>query len=150
MRFGLPAAWRTEPPFDAEALLEFGHQAHFDPIRYCEALATALVERGGQIFEGSRVETPWPVSTRPGLSLYRLSSADLAGGQEETASVAQNASATTTAPNSAAPTAHHQKKLEKAEAMRSPRPAARLTPNPIPGESATVETRWRRRRHRPT
>jgi glycine/D-amino acid oxidase-like deaminating enzyme/nitrite reductase/ring-hydroxylating ferredoxin subunit len=53
---GLPSALTTEIdlPFAVELALRFDNQAHFHPVRYCAALARAIVAGGGTIFEHTR------------------------------------------------------------------------------------------------
>jgi glycine/D-amino acid oxidase-like deaminating enzyme/nitrite reductase/ring-hydroxylating ferredoxin subunit len=56
-RLGLPAslAPQVDAPFPALLGLRFDDQAHFHPTRYTTALARAVVDGGGHVFEGSRV-----------------------------------------------------------------------------------------------
>jgi glycine/D-amino acid oxidase-like deaminating enzyme/nitrite reductase/ring-hydroxylating ferredoxin subunit len=53
---GLPAEWvaATDLPVPGTGALRFNRQAHFHPVRYCDALARDLVERGGTVFESTR------------------------------------------------------------------------------------------------
>ena len=41
-------------PFHTGPALRFRGQAQFNPARYLVGLATAVIDRGGQIFEASR------------------------------------------------------------------------------------------------
>jgi glycine/D-amino acid oxidase-like deaminating enzyme/nitrite reductase/ring-hydroxylating ferredoxin subunit len=50
-RLSVPA----ELSFDVAGALEFGDQAYFHPIRYCDALAREFIRIGGRVFEGSRI-----------------------------------------------------------------------------------------------
>lgn len=57
-RLGLPSRLSpgVEVPFAVTGALEFTDQAYFHPVRYCHVLARSLLEAGGRIFEGSRIE----------------------------------------------------------------------------------------------
>jgi glycine/D-amino acid oxidase-like deaminating enzyme/nitrite reductase/ring-hydroxylating ferredoxin subunit len=55
-QLGLPASLRTDAellPEGALTAVRFDRQAHFHPVRYCDALATAFVAAGGTISEGT-------------------------------------------------------------------------------------------------
>lgn len=54
---GLPVAFtnETELPYAVAAAIRMDDQAQFHPRRYCLGLAAALVGRGGEIFENTRV-----------------------------------------------------------------------------------------------
>ncbi|HJQ95822.1 MAG TPA: FAD-dependent oxidoreductase [Acidimicrobiia bacterium] len=56
-RLGLPSRLSVpaELPFDVAGALEFGDQAYFHPVRYCDALAREFTRIGGRVFEGSRI-----------------------------------------------------------------------------------------------
>jgi glycine/D-amino acid oxidase-like deaminating enzyme/nitrite reductase/ring-hydroxylating ferredoxin subunit len=56
-RLGLPASFTntTELPFDVKGAVRFDDQAQFHPRRYALGLAAAVVERGGRLFEATRV-----------------------------------------------------------------------------------------------
>lgn len=53
---GLPAEWvvATDLPVPGTGALRFNRQAHFHPVRYCDALARHLVDGGGTVFESTR------------------------------------------------------------------------------------------------
>ena len=53
---GLPAQMvpATEVPFPSMGALRFSDQAHFHPVRYCDALAERVRAGGGQVFESTR------------------------------------------------------------------------------------------------
>ena len=54
---GLPAEFVTDTglPWPVEAAVRLGDQAQFHPRRYCQGLARAVVEAGGEVFEHTRV-----------------------------------------------------------------------------------------------
>lgn len=54
---GLPSALTTETelPFPVELALAFAGQALIHPVAFCDALAGALADAGGEVFENSRV-----------------------------------------------------------------------------------------------
>ncbi len=56
-RAGLPASFTTDVdlPYPVEGAVRVDDQAQFHPRRYCLALAAALVDRGGAVYEKSRV-----------------------------------------------------------------------------------------------
>ena len=57
-RLGLPSRVVGAPddlPFEIAGALEFTGQAHFHPLRYCDALARELVRLGGRLHEGTMV-----------------------------------------------------------------------------------------------
>lgn len=53
---GLPAEWipAMDLPVRGTGAVQFARQAHFHPVKYCDALAHHLVENGGRVFEGAR------------------------------------------------------------------------------------------------
>ena len=71
---GLPAEFVTETglPWEVQAAARLGEQAQFHPRRYCQGLARAIVDGGGQVFEHARVcdvdeGTPCRVETEHGV-----------------------------------------------------------------------------------
>jgi glycine/D-amino acid oxidase-like deaminating enzyme/nitrite reductase/ring-hydroxylating ferredoxin subunit len=44
----------TELPYEVRAALRLDRQAHFHPHRYCLALASAITDKGGEVFEHTR------------------------------------------------------------------------------------------------
>ncbi|MBW3667158.1 MAG: FAD-dependent oxidoreductase [Actinobacteria bacterium] len=57
-RLGLPSGLIDQPtdlPFQIAGALEFTDQAHFHPVRYCDALARELISLGGHVHEQSRI-----------------------------------------------------------------------------------------------
>lgn len=57
-KLGLPSRLIEAPadlPFQIAGALEFTQQAHFHPVRYCDALARELVSLGGRIHEQTRI-----------------------------------------------------------------------------------------------
>ncbi|HJK96927.1 MAG TPA: FAD-dependent oxidoreductase, partial [Polyangiaceae bacterium LLY-WYZ-14_1] len=58
-RVGVAVEWVSEGvglPFPVSGAIRFDRQAQIDPWRYAQGLARAVVERGAQLFEGTRVE----------------------------------------------------------------------------------------------
>jgi glycine/D-amino acid oxidase-like deaminating enzyme/nitrite reductase/ring-hydroxylating ferredoxin subunit len=56
-RLGLPASFTNTPelPFEVKGAVRFDDQAQFHPRQYCLGLAAAIVDRGGRVFEDTRV-----------------------------------------------------------------------------------------------
>ncbi|MEX1005576.1 MAG: FAD-dependent oxidoreductase [Acidimicrobiia bacterium] len=44
----------SDLPFPSEGALRFSDQAHFHPVRYCDALAQSVLNDGGLVFESTR------------------------------------------------------------------------------------------------
>lgn len=79
MRLGLPAALTTDIdlPFPIELAIRFDGQAHFHVGRYLMALARAIVDDGGLVYENTRVTSV--KDRRKGVTLRTASGAVSAG-----------------------------------------------------------------------
>jgi glycine/D-amino acid oxidase-like deaminating enzyme/nitrite reductase/ring-hydroxylating ferredoxin subunit len=80
VRLGLPASLTTEIdlPFPVTGALRFDDQAHLHTGRYVAALATAVVEGGGRIFEQTRATG---ISERPEHALVHTPGGDVRAEQ---------------------------------------------------------------------
>jgi glycine/D-amino acid oxidase-like deaminating enzyme/nitrite reductase/ring-hydroxylating ferredoxin subunit len=72
-RAGLPASFTTDVdlPYPVEGAIRVDDQAQFHPRRYCLAIAAALADRGGVVYENTRVldidqDSPCKVATDHG------------------------------------------------------------------------------------